>query len=451
MLETVDGSGSGGVFVDENQASCGSILATGNLHLSPIGAVLQQARKPKPAAGERPAIAGARSPKIWDAPQGSKLLSLAGRRAMIGTEDQRGTNFRKDFSVSKLLKVGVVGVGGISKAHMPGWAASEQAEVIAGSDISAQSLEKWGARYGVSRLVSDPAELFKDPDIDIIDVCTPNRYHAPLAIAALNAGKHVLCEKPLAPTPAEIRQMIEARDRSGKLLMTAQHYRFRGDSQALKAELSTGVLGEIYHARSWMLRRALLPVRPGFIYEKHSGGGPTIDVGVHILDLALWLMDSPQPVAVSGVAKAPLAKREGAFSAWGLDLVPQDMDVEDFAAAFVRFENGATLILETSWLLHHDAMDEDPHIWLYGTEGGCHWPTTKILETNYKTRQFYNRFLQLTQDKMEPHALECVAFAQAVAEGAPSPVPAEQSLQVQAILDGVYRSQAEGREVRIAA
>lgn len=351
--------------------------------------------------------------------------------------------------MSRTLKVGVVGVGGIAKAHMPGWAASEFAEVVAGCDISMEALEKWGLLHGVSKLEQDPSGLFGDPDIDIIDVCTPNRYHAPIAIGALEAGKHVLCEKPLAPTPAEIHRMIEARDRSGRLLMTAQHFRFRGDSQAMKAEIATGVLGEIYHARSWMLRRANLPVRPGFIYRKHSGGGPTIDVGVHILDLTLWLMDNPRPVAVSGVAKAPLAQREGAFSAWRLDTVPQDMEVEDFAAAFVRFESGATLILETSWLLHHDTMGEDTQIWLYGSEGGCHWPSAKFLETNYETKQFYNRFLQRTQDRMEPHALECVAFAQAIAEGAPSPVPAEQSLQVQAILDGIYRSQAEGREVRI--
>lgn len=351
--------------------------------------------------------------------------------------------------MSKILKVGVVGVGGIAKTHMPGWAASEYAEVVAGSDISAEALENWGAVYGVTKLTTDPAELFRDPEIDIIDVCTPNRYHAPISIAALDAGKHVLCEKPLAPTPEEIEAMIAARDRSGKLLMTAQHFRFRGDSQALKAEVAAGALGDVYHARSWMLRRGWLPARPGFIYKKHSGGGPTIDVGVHILDLTLWLMDNPQPVAVSGVAKAPLALREGAFSQWRLDPIPQDMDVEDFAAAFVRFEDGATLVLETSWLLHHDTPGEDTQIWLYGTEGGCHWPSTKILETNYETKQFSNRFLQLTQDKMEPHALECVAFAKAITEGAPSPVPAEESLQVLQILDGIYRSEREGGEVRV--
>ncbi len=168
-----------------------------------------------------------------------------------------------------------------------------------------------------------------------------------------------------------------------------------------------------------------------------------------ILDLTLWLMGNPKPVAVSGVTKAPLAHHAGAFSQWGLVDVPQDMDVEDFAAAFVRFENGATLILEVSWLLHHDTPGEDMQMWLYGTEGGSEWPACKIMSTNYATKQLYNKTLQLTADTLEPHALECVEFAKAVAAGAPSPVPAEQSLQVMAILDAIYRSQARGGEVAI--
>ncbi|MEX1021177.1 MAG: Gfo/Idh/MocA family oxidoreductase [Litorilinea sp.] len=348
------------------------------------------------------------------------------------------------------LKVGVIGVGGIAKTHMPGWEASLHAEVVAGSDISNEVLETWGRSHNVTRLSSNPDALFSDPDIDIIDVCTPNMYHTELVVAALNAGKHVICEKPLAPTPAGIRQMIEARDRSGKLLMTAQHFRFKGDSQAMKAELDTGVMGDIYHARSWQLRRGLLPARPGFIYKRNSGGGPCIDIGVHILDLTLWFMGNPTPVAVSGVAKAPLAKQPGAFSAWGRVPVPGDMDVEDFAAAMVRFDTGATLMLEVSWLLHHDTPGEDMQMWLYGTGAGCHWPDCKFMESNNETRQLTNRSLLLTQDSMEPHALECVEFARCVAEGLPSPVPAEQSLQVMTILDGIYRSQAEGREVELA-
>lgn len=357
----------------------------------------------------------------------------------------------KEQTVATTLKVGVIGVGGIARTHMPGWAASGHAEVVAGSDINPVALEEWGRLHGVAKLSTDPADLFRDPDIDIIDICTPNMYHAPQAIAALEAGKHVICEKPLAPTPREIRKMIEARDKSGKKLMTAQHFRFKGNSQAMKREIGRGVLGDIYHARSWMLRRNGFHHTPSFVLKQHSGGGPTIDIGVHVLDLTLWLMDNPTPAAVSGVAIAPLAHLEGQFAAWHNQLVPKEWDVEDFAAAFVRFENGATLVLEVSWLLHHDVEGEDMQIWLYGTQGGCHWPKCEFLETNYATRQLSNRTLRLTKDRMEPHALECVEFARAVAEDAPSPVPAEESLQVLAILDGIYRSQREGREVRIDA
>jgi len=351
--------------------------------------------------------------------------------------------------MTERLKVGIIGVGGIARTHMPGWEASEHAEVVAGCDIRPDVLQRWGETHGITTLSTDADDLFSDPEIDIIDVCTPNMAHAPQVIAALDAGKHVICEKPLAPTPGEIRQMIEARDRSGKLLMTAQHFRFKGISQAMKAEIETGALGDIYHARSWMLRRNGFIPSSTFIRKELSGGGPCIDIGVHILDLTLWLMGNPKPVAVTGVARAALAHHEGAFSAWRGTPVPPEFDVEDFATAYVRFENGATLVLEVSWLLHHDTSGEDMQMWLYGTEGGCHWPKGEFLHTNYATRQHYNRTLQLTRDRVEPHALECVEFARAVAEGLPSPVPAEQSLQVMTILDGIYRSQEAGREVEL--
>ena len=161
-------------------------------------------------------------------------------------------------------------------------------------------------------------------------------------------------------------------------------------------------------------------------------------------------MGHPKPVAVSGVTRAALAHHAGAFSSWGRASVPADMDVEDFAAAFVRFDTGATLILEVSWLLHHSTSGEDAKIWLYGTEGGCEWPKAEFMHTNYAVRQFSNSTLQLTQDTMEPHALECVEFARAVAAGLPSPVPPEESLYVQTILDGIYRSQQAGHEVSVS-
>lgn len=347
------------------------------------------------------------------------------------------------------LKVGVIGVGGIARAHMPGWVLSPHTEVVAGSDVSEEMLNKWGKEFNVTRLTTRNEDLIHDPDIDVIDVCTPNRYHAAVTIAALKAGKHVICEKPLAPTPQEICDMIAARDESGRMLMTAHHFRFRGDSRALKAEIDAGALGDVYHARSWMLRRYHLPTRPGFILKQHSGGGACIDIGVHILDLTLWMMGHPRPVSVSGVARTELAKRKGSFSSWGDGSIPPEMDVEEFANAYVRFDNGATLILEVSWLLHHDTMGEDMQMWLYGTNGGSHWPNPELYHNGTDIRQMYNRSLKFTRDINEPHAQECIEFAQAIVDGAPSPVPAEHSLAVMTILDAVYRSQESGREIRL--
>jgi predicted dehydrogenase len=350
--------------------------------------------------------------------------------------------------MAQKLQVGLIGLGGIAHTHVPGWKASPHTELVAGSDVNPALFPVWREKHGLTNFTENPGELLNDPQIDVVDICSPNVAHTAQVIAALEAGKHVICEKPLAPTPQEIQRMIAARDRAGKLLMTAQHFRFRGVSQAMKAEIETGALGEVYHARAWWLRRSGAPVAPTFVYKERSGGGPCIDIGVHVLDLALWLMGHPKPVTVCGVARAGLAHHASAFTSYGRILIPRDMDVEDFAAAFVRFENGATLILEVSWLLHH-TPHEDSRVWLYGTEGGCEWPKAEFLDTNYANRQLNTRTLQLIQDAMEPHALECVEFARAIAEGLPSPVPAEHSLYVQTILDGIYRSQQTGREVEI--
>jgi predicted dehydrogenase len=351
--------------------------------------------------------------------------------------------------MAKILKVGVVGVGGIAKMHMPGWELSPHAEVAAGCDVDAEKLSKWGAQFGIKRLTHHFDDLICDPDIDIIDVCTPSRYHMPLTVAALNAGKHVICEKPLAPTPDEVRQMIAARDHSGKMLMTAHHLRFHRSAQALRAEICNGALGRVYHARAWWLRRAAFPGASSFWLKQHSGGGACIDIGVHVLDLALWLMGNPEPISVTGVSKNELAAVPGTFSIWGDANVPSGADVEEFAAAFVRFNNGASLVMEASWLLHHNTPDDDRQVTLYGVKGGAHWPDGKLYQTNPITRQLYSTQLEMIKDITPPHALECMEFAQAIIEGAPSPVPAEQSLQVISILDAVYKSEITGREVRL--
>src|SRR5262249_46393769 len=150
-------------------------------------------------------------------------------------------------------------------------------------------------------------------------------------------------------------------------------------------------------------------------------------------DLTLWMMGFPKPVSVTGVTQDKLIRQPGAFSIWGGQIPAEKFDVEEFAAAFVRFENGATLILEVSWLLHHKAPVEDMQMWLYGDKAGAHWPSNEFLWNDNKNQQWLNMQLQRAEAG-EPHAKECVAFADAVANGRPSPVPAEQSLDVITIL-----------------
>jgi predicted dehydrogenase len=350
--------------------------------------------------------------------------------------------------MTKKLKVGIIGLGGIANLHAGGWKASEHAELVAGCDINPGVFERWKVEHGIENLTTDPDELINNPELDIIDICSPNNYHARQTIAALNAGKHVLCEKPLAPTVNEIHQMIAARDRAGKLLMTGHHLRFTGTARALKAEIDAGSLGDIYHARAWWLRRSGAPIRPTFIYKDQAFAGVGIDLGVHIIDLVLWLMGNPQPASVSGVARTELALQDGAFSEWGGD-IPKGFDVDEFSSAFVRFENGASLIIEVSWLLHHGTDQDDVQTWLYGTRAGAHWPKCEIYETNNTLKQHYNRILKSTKEALRPHHQEIVDFAQAIIDGGPSPVTSESSLQVQMILEALYKSQETGREVLI--
>jgi predicted dehydrogenase len=352
--------------------------------------------------------------------------------------------------MTKKLKVGIIGLGMIANLHAGGWEKTPHAELVAGCDVDSSVFPRWEKEHGIQKFTTDSAELIHNPNIDVIDICSPNNFHAAQTIAALEAGKHVLCEKPLAPTVREIQRMIAARDKSGKLLMTAHHLRFTGTARALKAEINAGLLGGIYHARAWWLRRLGAPIRPSLIYKSQAFAGVGIDLGVHLIDLTLWLMDNPKPITVTGVARSEISKQEGAFSKWGGD-IPRDFDVDEFASAFVRFKNGASLILEVSWLLHHGTENDDIQTWLYGTKAGAHWPKCEIYEANNRLKQHYDRTLKITDEKLRPHHQEIVEFAQAIVDGGPSPVPPEQSLQVQQILAALYESQETGREVIIPA
>lgn len=347
----------------------------------------------------------------------------------------------------KNLRVGVIGAGGIFRgAHLPGWQKLLDCEIVALADPYPPAAVATAKAAGVSgeMVFEDFRDMLRKVEVDIVDVCTPNKAHTPAAVAALKAGAHVICEKPLAATPGEIKRMIKARDEAGKLLMTAQHMRFTPNARALKAYIETGALGDIYYARAWAIRRRGVPGRDTFIVNEISGGGPCLDIGVHCLDLTMHLMGMPKPVSVTGIAPAAMAHQSGVTGLWG----PWDKkkyDVEDFAAGFVRFEDGACLSLESSWLLNMKEREIfSAHI--FGTKAGVQYPSTEFY-TEARGTLIDGQLVYMPQES--GHQNEIAAFHEAVVNGLPSPVPAEESLDVIKVLDGVYRSYKTGKEVKL--
>ena len=276
--------------------------------------------------------------------------------------------------MSKPLKVGIIGAGGIVRGfHLnPGWLAVPGAEVVAVCDVNEAAARKLAADFNIPQVFTNFHDLFKVAEIDVVDICTPNKVHTPAVLGALAAGKHVLCEKPLAVSVQEVLQMREALRRTDRMLMTAQHYRFSPEVVAIKAWCETGALGEVYHARVNATRRNQLPPNPGFIDPALSGGGPCMDIGVHALDTALYLMNFPKPVRVSGRAHTNFAKgfdMPGAWGEWDRTL----FGVEDFASGFIHFANGSTMVLEASWLQHQEK--EEFNATLQGKKASIRWPS----------------------------------------------------------------------------
>lgn len=341
------------------------------------------------------------------------------------------------------LRVGVVGAGGIAcSQHLPAWRRLPGVRVVAVADLSEKAIQRAVDSFDIPHAYRDWHDLIERDDIDIVDICSPSRTHAPIALAGLMASKHVLCEKPLATSSAEVRALAKAAESYGRLLMTAQNLRFRPVSRQLKALVDSGLLGDVYYSRAQWLRRRLLPSAPTFTERRLSGGGPVFDIGVHVLDLACWLMGSPEPASVTAFVDTRLAHRPDVTGSWG-DWDRQRFDVEDFAAGFVRFANGAALTLETSWLAFQPEA-ETIRVQCYGNRGGLDWPDGVVVgETNRVPWD-----LRPGKPEADEAHFEAIRqFADAVRQSRPSPVPVEQTLQVIRVLEAMYESGQLGREV----
>ena len=269
----------------------------------------------------------------------------------------------------KKWKIGIIGAGGIARiVHLPGWKNLGNVEVLAISDIRKDVADAIAKEFNIPNIFADYNKMLEMDELDIIDICAPNTVHYPAAMASFKAGKHVFSEKPLAITTQQVEEMIAASKKAKKKLCSMQNHRFRPECQAIKKIIDNGDAGEIYYARAHALRRRLLPIAPTFIKKNLSGGGPCLDIGVHILDLTYWLMGCPKVKSVSGVALTKLAKRKDIQGDWG-EWDRKAYDVEDFAAGYIKFDNGASMSLECSFLLN---MKESEIFAanLFGTESG---------------------------------------------------------------------------------
>ena len=348
--------------------------------------------------------------------------------------------------MSDTLKIGLIGAGGIVRgAHLkPGWLAVPNAEVIAVCDVHEPTARKLAEDFNIPNVFTDFREMLKLKEIDAVDICTPNKVHTPAVIAALEAGKHVLCEKPLAVSTAEIIEMREALKKTDRILMTAQHFRFSPEAVAIKAWVESGALGEVYHSRVNATRRNLLPPNAGFIDPKLSGGGPCMDIGVHALDTALWLMNFPKPVRVSGRAHTNFAKGfdiPGAWGEWDRTL----FGVEDFASGYIHFSNGSTMALEASWLQHQEK--EEFNATLQGKKAGIRWPSGHF--HSVVNRTLIDGVVLPHGGRKPPHTEEILAFTDAIRTGKPSPVPIEQTIYVIAILEAIMQSSLLNQEIAL--
>ncbi|GGH76256.1 putative dehydrogenase [Pullulanibacillus pueri] len=346
--------------------------------------------------------------------------------------------------MSDPLRVGIIGAGGISRgAHLPNYQkCGERVNVVAIADVAKDRAVALAEEFSIPHAFGSFEEMLTEVDLDAVSVCVPNKFHAPAVIAALEAGCHVLCEKPPAMTVAEAEQMAKTAEKAGKILTYGFHYRHQPEVETLKRFTEAGELGDIYSARVHAIRRRGIPGWGVFTNKELQGGGPLIDIGVHMLDAALYLMGYPEPESVYGRTHQKLGNRKGVGLMGDWDW--ENFSIEDMAIAMVTFKNGATLVLETAFAANVEKADV-MQVSLMGDKGGADVFPLKIYQEKHET------LLDVTPaylPKKGGHELEVQRFVECCLNGTtPVSVP-EQGVALQKIINGIYESADTGEVVR---
>lgn len=348
-------------------------------------------------------------------------------------------------STPPAFKVGFIGTGGIALTHMKFLKAIAGVELWAGADVWEPSLERARKEYGLSRSFHDHKTMLKEcPDLDAVSVCTPNGLHAENTIAALEAGKHVIVEKPMAMNAAEGKRMVDAAKASGKQLVVGFQWRFDQKTQYIRQQIQAGMFGKILYVRVQALRRRGIPNWGVFGRKELQGGGPMIDIGVHVLEMAHAMIGTPSPVSATGNCFTYMGNQPSSVKSMWPNWDHKTYNVEDLAVGMVRFDTGAMLTVEASFVAH---IEKDVwNVTIMGEKAGANWETSGIFtDINNYMFNMSPGYLPSTDhwtEKMNHFVQVCKG--QRVNEST-----GEHGLMVQKMLDGIYASAAAGREVAI--
>lgn len=359
------------------------------------------------------------------------------------------------------LRVGVVGLGWAGQQHLAAYHAHPETEIVALAGLEDGPRAKLARKYAIAHAVADWKDLFAGPPLDAVSVCVPTFLHAPIAVAALKAGCHVLSEKPIALDGRDADRMVRAARKADRVLDVAFNHRQRGDIQKLKGLIDEGSLGRTYYAKAWWLRRTGIPtVGSWFTRRELAGGGPLVDIGVHVLDWSLFLLGDAKVVAVSASTYDLLATNGfGAPSSGGYkgktgagDGEAPKFDVEDLASVFMRLQDGGTLLVEASWAAHRRDGDEFG-ITLYGTDGGA-----ELIVDDYAPRGDLKVFADkggeavATKVPVRPgraHKAVVEQFVDKIHAGDFRRYDGSGAARLAHVVDACYLSAAEQREVRL--
>src|SRR5690625_3207362 len=342
------------------------------------------------------------------------------------------------------LKMGIIGVGGIAQdRHIPAYQAlSDKVEITAIQDLKITKAKEVAKKFNIPYVFSNYEELFAA--VDAVTICTPNKFHAEISIAALEAGVHVLCEKPMAMTVTECETMLAASKKSGKLLSVAYHYRYTEAAKVAKAAVKSGEVGDPRVTRVQALRRRKVPGWGVFTNKELQGGGSLIDYGCHLIDLSLWLLGDPKPIEVMGTTYNRLSKTPNQINEWGT-FDHETFDVDDHVSGYITFEDGSSLLLECSWAAN--IKEDTMHLSISGIDGGLNVYPFELYQPRHGT--FVTSEAKAAHNELEAGQLQAENFVDSCLGHAELVVQPEQALEVSRIIEAIYKSSETRRSVRL--